>query len=107
MPTKNLHWLIKAHLAKRGGRKSHVRIAPEAVPGYIAALRETNKMGDGRNGRNGPMLRKPKQVIPTLNKTDGEPTVSQPRLPTRPLAPFPWISSTLVSRLWNMNLIHW
>ena len=47
MPTKNLHWLIKAQLAMRGGHKSHVRIAPDAVPGYIAALRETNVVGDG------------------------------------------------------------
>ena len=47
MPTNNLRLLIKAQLAKRGGRKSHARISPDAVPGYIASLRETNTVGEG------------------------------------------------------------
>ena len=49
IPTKNLHWIIRAHLAKRGGHRSQVRIAQDAVPGYIAALRETNTAGDGKD----------------------------------------------------------
>ena len=44
---KNLHWLIKAQLAKRGARQSQVRIAPGAVPGCVADLRETDHTGDG------------------------------------------------------------
>ena len=43
----NPHWLIRAQLAMRGGRRSQMRIAPDAVPGYIADLRETNAVGDG------------------------------------------------------------
>ena len=48
VPTENLHWLIRAQLAKRGGHRSQMRIAPDAVPGYIADLRETNVSGDGK-----------------------------------------------------------
>ena len=64
MPTENFHWLIKAQLAKRGGRKSHVRIAPDAVPGYIAALRETNVVGDGKVKRPNTLALKPKSTTP-------------------------------------------
>ena len=46
-PADNLHWLIKAQLAKRGGHRPHTRITPAAAPGYIAALRETNGGGAG------------------------------------------------------------
>ena len=49
IPTKNLHWITRAQLAKRGRHRSQVRIAPDAVPGYIAALRETNSAGDGKD----------------------------------------------------------
>ena len=49
IPTENLHCLIRAQLAKRGGHRPHGRIAPGAVPGYIAALRETNSGGDGKD----------------------------------------------------------
>ena len=47
MPFENLHWLIRAQLAKRVGHRAHARIAPDAVPGYIATLRETNTPKDG------------------------------------------------------------
>ena len=72
MPKKNLHWIIKAQLAKRGGRKPHVRIAPGAVPGYVAALRETNQVGDGANKRDGPLIWQPKHTSGKVQKTDGD-----------------------------------
>lgn len=46
-PTKNSHMLIRAPPAKSGGHRAHARIAPDAVAGYIAALRETNTPTDG------------------------------------------------------------
>ena len=76
MPTKNLHWLIKAQLAERGGRKSHVRIAPDAVPGYIAALRGTNSVGDGGNKREGILIWKPKNATGKVQKTDGDSNIA-------------------------------
>ena len=72
VPAKNLHWLIKAQLAKRGGHRSHVRIAPDAVPGYIAYLRETNQAGDGSNKREAPLAWKPKPKPGKAPKTDGD-----------------------------------
>ena len=78
MPTKNLHWLIKAQPAKRGGHKSHVRIAPYGVPGYMAALLETNNVGDGHNRRNGPVIWKPKNSLAKVTKTDGDSSALDP-----------------------------
>ena len=72
MPTKNLHWLIKAQLAKRGGHKSHVRIAPDAVPGYIAALRETNLVGDGQGKTPNKPSWRPKASGIYVPKQDGD-----------------------------------
>ena len=81
---KNLHWVIRAQIAKRGGHRSHVRIAPEAVPGYISALRETNSGGDGKGFSNPSRIWKPKgigsaaehrvgeNVSPLLNPAVGE-----------------------------------
>lgn len=60
IPTKNLHWLIRAQLAKRGGHRPQVRIAPDAVPGYIAALRETNSGGYGEERAKPSHVWKPK-----------------------------------------------
>ena len=78
MPTKNLHWLIKAQLAKRGGHKSHVRIAPDAVPGYIAALRETNLVGDGQvQNKGSKQVWKPKVSEGLAPKQDGECVVAE------------------------------
>ena len=70
--TRNLRWLIRAHLAKRGGHRSQMRIAPGAAPGYIDALRETNLAGDGK-GRTKPVqIWKPKGGDPVHEHTDGE-----------------------------------
>ena len=84
IPTKNLHWIIRAQLEKRGGRRSQVRIAPDSVSGYIAALRETNSDGDGKNTTKPVRMWKPKgggndsdhrtgeTVTPSVNPAAGE-----------------------------------
>ena len=47
MPTENLHWLIRAQLAKRGCHSARVRIAPGDLPGYAAFIRDTNSTNGG------------------------------------------------------------
>ena len=70
IPTKNLHWLIRAQLAKRG-HLPQVRIAPGAAPGHIAALRETNSGGDGKDHTKPPKIWKPKVVGPGVGHRVG------------------------------------
>ena len=70
--TKNLHWLIRSQLAKRGGHRSQMRIAPDAVPGYIAALRETNLDGDGKERTKPVQIWKPKGGGPVLGHAEVE-----------------------------------
>ena len=70
-PARNLHCLIRAHLAKRGGRKSHVRISPDDVPGYIAALREANSSGDGQSKRIPSAVCRPKGPARETKHADG------------------------------------
>ena len=71
IPTKNLHWLIRAQLAKRGGHRSHMRISHDAVPGYIAALRETNDSGDVEDRPKASLQWKPKAIQPQPAHNDG------------------------------------
>ena len=70
--TKNLHWIIRAQLAKRGGHRSQVRIAPDAAPGYIAALRETNTAGDGKDTTEPSRAWEPKSVGQEAGHRTGE-----------------------------------
>ena len=73
IPTRNLHWLIRAQLAKRGGHRSQMRIAHDAAPGYIAALRETNLAGgDGKERAKPVQIWKPKGGGRFHVHTDGE-----------------------------------
>ena len=52
---QKLHWLVKAQLARLGGRKGQNRMPPDAAGGYIMALRQTHAQSGGksstRNGR--------------------------------------------------------
>ena len=48
---QGLHWLILAQLARRGGHVSRSRIEPDAVDGYIQALRESNAKYDSGAGK--------------------------------------------------------
>lgn len=67
-------------MAKSGGHRSQMRIAPGGVPAYVDALRETNKVGDG-NGRSKPALKwKPTASPPVTIQTDGEVPVDEVRL---------------------------
>ena len=71
-------------MAKRGGHRPQVRIAPDAVPGYIAALRETDDAGDGKDVTKPSRVWKPKGLgqesdhrtgvtaAPDLNPAAGE-----------------------------------
>ena len=71
VPTKNLHWSIRAQLAKLGGnRPPQMGVSPDAVPGYIAAMRGGNSVGDGKDKVKQPLVWKPKSA-PVLNLQPG------------------------------------
>ena len=72
IPTKNLHWLIRAQLAKRGGHRSQMGIAPDDAPGYISALRGTNSVGDGEDRSKPVSIWKPESSQYAHAHTDGE-----------------------------------
>ena len=71
-PTKNLHRLIRAQLAKTRGNRPQVRIAPCALPGYIAVLRETNLAGGGEGRPKPYQLWTPKAANPGHGRHAGE-----------------------------------
>ena len=69
VPTKKLHWLSRGQAR---GHRSQMGIPPDSSPGYIAALRETNSAGDGKDKSKPVQIWKPKSAAPTHVHTDGE-----------------------------------